>query len=74
MTADVESLFLEQPSAIRATLSDHGDRLAHIEMSLSSMGQHIGALTTAVYGGKSELDGLRRRLERVEQRLELSDN
>jgi len=37
------------------------------------MGQQIAGLTTAVYSGKSEVDGFRRRLERIERRLELAD-
>jgi len=38
------------------------------------MGQQLGALITAVYGGKSEIDELKRRIERMERRLELSDS
>jgi len=37
------------------------------------MGQQIAGLTAAVYSGKSEVDGFRRRLERIERRLELAD-
>ena len=37
------------------------------------MGQQLGALTTSVYSGKSDLDSLRRRVERIERRLELTD-
>jgi hypothetical protein len=74
MTAETENLVLEHLRAIRATLSDHGDRLGRIELHLSAMGQQLGALTTAVYSNQSELDGLRRRVERIERRLELSDN
>jgi archaellum component FlaC len=73
MTADIESLVLEHLRAIRATLADHGDRLSQIELQLSAMGQQLAGLTTAVYGGKSELDGIKRRVERIERRLELED-
>jgi len=37
--------------------------------SLSTLGQPVGALTTAVYAGRSELDDFRRRIERIERRL-----
>ena len=37
------------------------------------MGQQLAGLTTAVYSGKSDLDSLKRRVERIERRLELSD-
>jgi hypothetical protein len=45
-----------------------------VEVQLSAMGQQIGALTTAVYSGKSDVDDLRRRVERLEHRLELTDS
>ncbi|AUB82926.1 hypothetical protein [Candidatus Thiodictyon syntrophicum] len=74
MTADIESLVLEHLRAIRATQADHGERLTSIELHLATLGQQVGALTTAVYSGKSDLDGLRRRVERIERRLELSES
>jgi hypothetical protein len=73
MTADIESLVLEHLRAIRATQTDHGERLTSIELNLATLGQQVGALTTAVYSGKSDLEGLRRRVERIERRLELTD-
>jgi predicted nucleic acid-binding Zn-ribbon protein len=73
MTADIENLVLEHLRAIRATLADHGERLIRIEIHLSTLGQQLGALTTAVYSGQSDIDSLRRRIERIERRLELHD-
>ena len=73
MTADIESLVLEHLRAIRATQADHGERLTQIEVQMSAMGQQLGALTTAVYGGKSEMDNVKRRVERLERRLELRE-
>ncbi|MBV5272811.1 MAG: hypothetical protein JZU52_03940 [Lamprocystis purpurea] len=73
MTADIESLVLEHLRAIRATQTDHGERLTSIALNLAMLGQQVGALTTAVYSGKSDLEGLRRRVERIERRLELTD-
>jgi hypothetical protein len=35
------------------------------------MGQQLGALTLSVCSGKSEIDGLRKPIERIEQRLDL---
>jgi hypothetical protein len=37
------------------------------------MGQQLSGLTAAVYSGKSELDSLKRRVERIERRLDLAD-
>lgn len=73
MTAEIENLVLEHLRAIRADVADIKDRLARVEVNLSTLGQQVGALTTAVYSGKSELDGFRRRIERIERRLELTD-
>jgi hypothetical protein len=74
MTAEIESLVLEHLRAIRADVPDIKDRLAGVELNPSTLGQQVGALTTAVYSGKSDLDGLRRRVERIERRLELTDS
>lgn len=73
MTAEIESLVLEHLRAIRATQTDHGERLASIELNLAMLGQQVGGLTTAVYSGKSDLDALRCRVERIERRLELAE-
>lgn len=73
MTADIENLVLEHLRAIRAKQDEHSDRLSNIEVQLSAMGQQLAGLTTAVYSGKSELDSLKRRVERIERRLELRD-
>jgi len=73
MTENTENLLLEHLRAIRGTLAEHGERLDRIDLHLSTLGQQIGALTTAVYTDKSETDALRRRVERIEQRLNLND-
>jgi len=73
MTENVENLVLEHLRAIRATQAEHSEALASIRLELSAMGQQLGALTTSVYSGKSDLDSLRRRVERIERRLELTD-
>jgi predicted nucleic acid-binding Zn-ribbon protein len=74
MTADIENLVLEHLRAIRTDVADIKDRLGRLELGLSTLGQQVGALTTAVYSGRSELDDFRRRIERIEKRLELSDS
>lgn len=73
MTADLENLVLEHLRAIRATQADHSEQLAQMNVQLSSLGQQVGALTTAVYAGKSEMNDLKRPVERIERRLELND-
>ena len=74
MNADeLTSLTLEHLRAIRAKQDEQGNELAVIRLELSAIGQQLAGLTTAVYSGKSELDDLRRRVERIERRLELGD-
>lgn len=73
MTAEIENLILEHLHAIRADLSDVKERVTQVEINLASLGQQVGALTTAVYPGKSDTDAPRRRLERIEHRLDPTD-
>lgn len=74
MTAEIESLVLEHLRAIRSDVADIKERIWQVEVNLSTLGQQIGALTTAVYSGKSDVDGLRRRVEHIERRLELAEH
>ncbi|NBC13187.1 MAG: hypothetical protein GVY09_07530 [Gammaproteobacteria bacterium] len=74
MANDVDNLVLEQLRAIRADIAELKRHAEATNVQLASMGQQIGALTTAVYGGRSDIDELRRRLDRVERRLELADD
>lgn len=73
MTENTENLVLEHLRAIRADIGDIKDRLTQVELNTAILGQQLGALTTAVYSGKNETQDLRRRVERIEQRLNLSD-
>lgn len=73
MTADVENLMLEILKRLQADMADVRQELAGIRLDISAMGQQLAGLTAAVYSGKSELDSLKRRVERIERRLELND-
>lgn len=73
MTENTENLVLEHLRAIRADIGDIKDRVTQVELNTAMLGQKRGALTTAVYSGKNETQDLWRRVERIEQRLELSD-
>lgn len=73
MTDADQSLMLEILKRIQADIADMKHDLTGIRVELGAMGQQLGALTTAVYSGKSDVDALRRRIERIEQRLELTD-
>ena len=73
MTEADQSLMLEILKRLQADMSDVKRDLAGIRVEISAMGQQLAGLTAAVYSGKSEMDSLKRRVERIERRLELSD-
>lgn len=70
MANDADNLVLGQLRAIRGDIAELKRHAASTNVRLASMGQQIVALTTAVYGGCSDSEELRRRVER---RLELAD-
>lgn len=70
---ELASVTLEHLKKIRADIGDLKDRMAGVEVQLSAMGQQLAGLTAAVYSGKSEMDSLKRRVERIEERLNLRD-
>jgi hypothetical protein len=73
MANDLDNLVLGQLRAVRAHIAELKRHAESTKVQLAGMGQQIGALTTAVYGGRSDIEELRRRLDRVERRLELAD-
>ena len=74
MTDTIDNLVLTLLRAIRADLADLKREVASNSVQISAMGQQLAGLTAAVYAGKSDMDEIKRRLERVEHRLELSDS
>ena len=64
---------LELLKRIQADMADMKRDMTGIRVEIAAIGQQLGALTSAVYSGKSETDDLRRRIERIERRLEISD-
>ncbi|AUB84458.1 hypothetical protein [Candidatus Thiodictyon syntrophicum] len=73
MTAEIESLVLEHLRAIRSDLADLKREVTGNSVQLSAVGQQLAGLTAAVYASKSDVDDLKRRMNRVERRLELTD-
>ena len=74
MTPDeLTSVTLKPWQALRADMGELKARMTGVEVQLSAMGQPLAGLTTAVYSGKSEMDDFRRRLERIERRLDWAD-
>ena len=73
MTNDVENLVLEHLRAIRGTLSDHGARLNRIELRLPAIEQTLGSLYALSGSDRETVNALTRRVERIEERLQLSE-
>jgi hypothetical protein len=73
MTDNVENLVLEHLRAIRADLADLKREMVNNTLQIAALGQPVAGLTTAVYGGKSDFEEMKRRLERLERRLELRE-
>jgi predicted nucleic acid-binding Zn-ribbon protein len=73
MTEEIANLTLEHLRALRSDMQDVKNRLSGVEVNLAMLGQQVGALTTAIYSGKSDVSDLRERVERIERRLELSN-
>ena len=70
---ELASVTLEHLRLIRAKQDEHSNELAAIRVEISAMGQQLAGLTTATYSSKSDIDSLKRRIDRIERRLELSD-
>ncbi|HRD50288.1 MAG TPA: hypothetical protein PL166_11920 [Candidatus Contendobacter sp.] len=73
MTENVENLMLEILKRLQADMADVKRELANNNLQIALLGQHVGALTTAVYSGRSDLEDFKRRIERIERRLDLVD-
>lgn len=69
-----DNIVLENLKAIRATLDDHGERLNRIETRLSSIEHTVGYLYAGAGDDRDAMRVLARRMDRVERRLELSDD
>lgn len=73
MTNQTDSLVLDILKRIQVNIADLRREVAGNSVQIAAMGQQVGALTTAIYSGKSEMEDFKRRLERIERRLDLSD-
>jgi hypothetical protein len=73
MTDNTENLALEHLRAIRGELADMKNRITHLEMQVSAMGQQLSGLTTAVYASNSQDLSMQQQRDRINRRLELQD-
>lgn len=70
MTDNIESLTIELLWSIRADIADLKRDVMNNSIQVSAMGQQMAGLSMAVYGGKNDLEEVKRRIERLEQRIE----
>ena len=73
MAENVENLVLEYLRAMRADLADIKREVTNNSLQIAALGQQVAGLTTAVYGGKSEIEEIKQRMAHIERRLELSE-
>lgn len=73
MNDNVESLTLELLRAIRADIADLKREVMNNSVQIAALGQQVSGLSMAVYGGRNDLEDAKRRIERLEKRLELPD-
>ena len=66
--AHVEAQAFSSQAVERALAA--GDLMTGVEIQGSALGQQLAGLTTAVYSGKNDLELVKRRMERMEQRLD----
>ena len=73
MTADIESLVLEHLRAMRGDIGEIKQRLDRMDLRLSVLEQTTGSLLTLGASDRDAMASLAKRIERIEQRLELRD-
>ncbi len=54
-------------------LSRIEERLSNLELRMTAQEQHMGTLVISLPASHDRIDALTRRIERIEQRLELRD-
>ncbi len=73
MIQTTENLVLEHLRAIRGDVGDIKQRLDRMEVPLSAIEQTIGSLYALSASDRETLQGVIKRVERIERRLELAD-
>jgi hypothetical protein len=74
MADQADNLVLEHLRHIRSKADQIDDRMGRVELRLAAVEGHLASLLLAEAGQNSEIDRIKRRLERIERRLELADD
>jgi tetrahydromethanopterin S-methyltransferase subunit G len=72
MTEEMTHLVLEHLRHIRVKVDSLDERVGRVEVRLSAVEGHLGGLIVSEAAQNAEIDKIGRRLDRIEQRLELS--
>lgn len=73
MNDKVENLVLEHLRALRGDMSEVKQSMRHTNERLAAIEHHMAGFYTTTLNHTDEISELRRRLERVERRLEIMD-
>jgi hypothetical protein len=73
MTENTENLVLEHLRAMRGDIGDIKGRLDRMDLRLSAIEQTIGSLYALSASDRETLQGVIKRVERIERRLDLGD-
>jgi len=73
MTENTENLVLEYLRAMRGDIGDIKGRLDRMDLRLSAIEQTIGSLYALSASDRETLQGVIKRVERIERRLDLND-
>ena len=71
--SEIDNLVLEQLRAIRGDIAEIKGDLHFLSQRVGALEQHVATLITMIPAYNDELDKLRKRVSRIEQRLELTD-
>lgn len=71
--SDGENLVLEHLRTIRGIQGDHGEGLIRVELRLATIEQTLGSMYALSGSDRETLNGIIRRVEHIERRLELID-
>ena len=69
MTDNVENLVLELLRAIRADIADLRREVTNNTVQIVALGQQMAGLSIAAYGGKNDLEEVKRGVERLDNGL-----
>lgn len=73
MAEDTSNLVLEHLRHIRSQVDTMRHDMSDMKLRLVVIEGHVGSLVVGQAGHNSEIDRLKRRVDRIEQRLELTD-